>query len=714
MNAVPGLQSSSYLEIPPPLASVRRVVVLRALMLGDMLCATPALRALRAGMPSAHITLIGQPSVRALALRLPSVDAFEEFPGWPGLPERRLANPREVLAFLTRLRDQKFDLAVQLHGSGKIANPLIAAFGASMTAGFVLPGGWHRPGDAERYVPWPEQGTEVERLLRLTDHLQLARVPAPGGAGGTSDLEFPLRQRDRCDAGGLLAALGLVGPTPPLAVVHAGAQLASRRWPPERFAQVADALAERGLKVLLTGTEAEQPITAAVAKAMRHRPLDLTGCTSLWTLGALVEKAAVVVSNDTGISHIAAALRRPSVVVANGSDVSRWAPADARRHRVFWHDLPCRPCAHSVCPHGQACALAVEAGPVIRAALDALSAPLRIESVPAPAVPRLLSAPFSARGGSPRRLRILTWHVHGNYLYNLTQVPHDFYLVVDAARSPHRTGRSGSLPWGDNVHEAPVDRLAQMPFDVVLYQSRGAWEEDRLTLLSEAQRALPRIVLEHDPPQQHPTNTGHWCQDPGALLVHVTPYNALMWDNGVTPVRVIDHGVKLLADPPWTGEFARGLVVVNNLKRRGRRLGLDLWQALSPVVPMMLVGMGSTEAGGEGEVPQAALPQLMALHRFFFHPIRHTSLGLALIEAMMIGMPVVGLATTELVTVIQSGQNGFIDTRPERLLDAMRALLTDRGLAQAWGRAGQRTARERFGIGRFVADWQEALRQVTD
>ncbi|HET7864623.1 MAG TPA: glycosyltransferase family 4 protein [Burkholderiaceae bacterium] len=311
-----------------------------------------------------------------------------------------------------------------------------------------------------------------------------------------------------------------------------------------------------------------------------------------------------------------------------------------------------------------------------------------------------------------RRLRILTWHVHGNYLYNLTQIPHDFHLVTDAQRSPHHSGRSGSLPWGDNVFEASVERLPQMQFDLLLFQSRQAWEHDQHRLLTPAQRALPRIVLEHDPPQQHPTDTRHWCQDEGALLVHVTPYNALMWDNGRTPVRVIEHGVLPLARPPWTGHLARGLVVVNHLQRRGRRLGLDVWQDAAAQVPLRLVGMGSEALGGSGEVPQQELPALLAAHRFFFHPIRHTSLGLAVIEAMLAGLPVVGLATTELVTVIDSGRNGFIDTRPQQLVGVMRELLRQPGLAAEWGRAGQRTAVDRFGIERFVEDWQQAFEAV--
>ncbi|MDQ7744402.1 glycosyltransferase family 4 protein [Hydrogenophaga pseudoflava] len=321
------------------------------------------------------------------------------------------------------------------------------------------------------------------------------------------------------------------------------------------------------------------------------------------------------------------------------------------------------------------------------------------------------SSPASA--APRRRLRILTWHVHGNYLYNLTQVPHDFWLVVDSARSVHHTGRSGTLPWGDNVHEAPLDRLAEMEFDVVLYQARDNWEVDRRRWLSPAQRALPRIVLEHDPPQQHPTDTPHWCTDPAALLVHVTPFNALMWDNGPLAVRVVEHGVRPLAEPPWRGDVPEGLVVVNHIARRGRRLGLDIWQAASAQVPLCLVGMGSEQAGGRGEIAQHRLPALMAAHRFFFHPVRHTSLGLAAVEAMLAGLPVVGLATTELVTVIDSGRNGYIDTSLERLVDVMQRLVRDRGLAAEWGEAGRRTARERFSIDRFVRDWLAVFDEVT-
>jgi glycosyltransferase involved in cell wall biosynthesis len=294
-------------------------------------------------------------------------------------------------------------------------------------------------------------------------------------------------------------------------------------------------------------------------------------------------------------------------------------------------------------------------------------------------------------------------------------VPHDFYLVVDDEKTTHHSGRSGTLPWGDNVHEAHVDRIREMAFDVILYQSIDGWTEDRERLLSPAQQRLPRVYIEHDPPQQHPTDTRHWVDDPGALLVHVTHFNALMWDSGRTPTRVIEHGIQPLSDARYTGEIERALVVVNNLDLRGRRLGIDVFRQVEKEVPLTLVGMGAERiVPGAAEVRNHLLPDTMARHRVFFNPIRYTSLGLAIIEAMMVGMPIVGLGTTELVTVIRNGENGFVDTRVDALVDTTRRLLKDPAEARRLGEAARRTANERFHIDRFVADWMDALRQIAN
>jgi Glycosyl transferases group 1 len=317
-----------------------------------------------------------------------------------------------------------------------------------------------------------------------------------------------------------------------------------------------------------------------------------------------------------------------------------------------------------------------------------------------------------------RRRRILTWHEHGNYLLYLTQVPHDFHVVTQPGGGPGRTGLGGALPWGPNVHEVDARAVRDHEFDLVLYQSRPAWDGDRWSVLSDAQRRLPRAYIEHDPPQQHPTDTRHWVDDPGTLLVHVTPFNELMWDSGSTPTTVIEHGVMLLGDsgvePRERQALARGISVVNNLDRRGRRLGLDVYRRMAAQLPLDLVGLGADRIGGLGEVRNVELPAFMARYRFFFNPIRYTSLGLAIVEAMMAGLPIVGLATTELVTVIRNGDNGHVDTRLEPLAETMQRLLADPAEAHRLGDNARRSALARFGIERFVRDWQELIRRLCD
>jgi ADP-heptose:LPS heptosyltransferase len=341
-----------------PLSAVRSIVVFRALMLGDWLCATPALRALRAAAPRARIVLCGLPWTAALAERLPPVDAFLPFPGHPALPEKA-PGAGSFAEFLAQAHVRRFDLALQMHGSGDVVNGIVASIGARMTAGFAVPG---TEDGLDIACPWPAQGHEIDRCLALADAVG---APAQGRA-----IDFPLRDADRREALSLLASAGLCGD---YAIVHPGAQLPSRRWSPARFAAVADALAGQGLRVVVTGTRDEAGLARAVCAAMRGAAVDLCGrTTSVWTLGALVERAAIVVANDTGISHVAAALRTPSVIVASGSDVSRWAPLDGARHRVLWHPVACRPCAHADCPTAHECAAGVTADAVAAAALDLL------------------------------------------------------------------------------------------------------------------------------------------------------------------------------------------------------------------------------------------------------------------------------------------------------------------------------------------------------
>jgi len=312
-----------------------------------------------------------------------------------------------------------------------------------------------------------------------------------------------------------------------------------------------------------------------------------------------------------------------------------------------------------------------------------------------------------------RPLRILTWHVHGNYLYYLAHAPHEFYLPVKADRPEGYGGRLPGFDWPANVHDIPADAVQEAAFDCILYQSHKNYLEDQHEILSPAQRRLPRIFLEHNPPREHPTHTRHPVDDPDVLLVHVTHFNELMWDNGRTPTRVIEHGVIVPDHVRYSGELECGIVIVNSMKRRSRLTGADVFQQVRAEVPLDLAGMDSEALGGLGEVDHDRLHALAARYRFFFNPIRYTSLGLAVCEAMMVGLPIVGLATTEMVTAVQNGVTGYVSTNVPWLIERMHDLLTSPGQARQLGEAARCQALERFHIDRFSQDWDETFRTVT-
>ena len=312
-----------------------------------------------------------------------------------------------------------------------------------------------------------------------------------------------------------------------------------------------------------------------------------------------------------------------------------------------------------------------------------------------------------------RPLNVLTWHTHGSYLYYLTQAPHQFHVLSKPGRAAGYGGKCGPVASSPNVHDVPVERARDQQFDCIVFQDDAQFEKDQDQFLTPAQRALPRIYIEHDPPRAHPTDTGHPVDDPNVLLVHVSHFNAQMWDSGRTPWRVIEHGVLAPDNVHYRGDLDRGLVIINNLASRGRRLGADIFRAARAQVRLDLVGMGAQELGGIGEIDHASLPAFASRYRYLFNPIRYTSLGLAMIEAMMIGMPIVALATTEMVTVIENGESGHLDTNPANLITHMHELARNPALARQLGATARRRARERFGIERFSADWDAALRHVT-
>ena len=336
------------------------IAVFRARGLGDLLCAVPTLRALRRGWPHARVTLIGLPWARELATRFPVyVDEFVEFPGFPGLPERR-SEPQAVLDFLRGAQERRFDLALQLHDSGEVGNPLVALLGARRTAGYFREG--HYCPDQAGFLPWRDDEPDVGRGLRL--------LAALGVASNGLDLEAPVLPADLQELAAVADEREL--PRGSYVCVHPGAELESRRWYPERFAVVADELAARGLRVVVTGTGREAALARRVVERMRAPAVDLVGRTTLGGLTALVDGARLVVTNDTGVRHVAAARGTPCVAVACGSDVRRW-PASGREQRLLHAEVPCRPCVHDRCPVGHGCANSVESRDVVAAADELLA-----------------------------------------------------------------------------------------------------------------------------------------------------------------------------------------------------------------------------------------------------------------------------------------------------------------------------------------------------
>ena len=323
----------------------------------------------------------------------------------------------------------------------------------------------------------PHEGPEVHRLLAVTT--------AAGAPTVATVVRWWVDGIDREEAEALLGGRALAAV--PYVCVHPGASRNDNRWPAADFAAVGDRLAASGCRVVLTGSRAEAALTRQVAGAMTAPAVDLGGETTVRTLAAVFAGARLVVSNDTGAarpgSRRASAERRR--VPRRQGDPERRAPLDRERHRVV---VPASP---------------AERWPTVPAVVDAAS--------------RQLAARHRTRRGRDgardpgaamtRPLRLLTWHVHGNYLWYLSHIPHEIVLPVRSGRPHGYGGRAGSFPWPDSVREVPVEHLGKVAVDAVIYQAHEHWMVDRHEVLSAAQRAVPQIVIEHDPPRQSPTDT---------------------------------------------------------------------------------------------------------------------------------------------------------------------------------------------------------------
>jgi len=312
-----------------------------------------------------------------------------------------------------------------------------------------------------------------------------------------------------------------------------------------------------------------------------------------------------------------------------------------------------------------------------------------------------------------RRLNILTWHIHGSYLNTLARIDHNWYLPIKPGRPEGYGGRGPTFNLPDYVYEVPAELVRDLKLDLVIYQSPKNYLEDQFELLTDEQRSLPKIYLEHNTPKPNAVDTRHPVDDPNVLLVHVTHYNRLMWDNGQTPTAVIEHSVAIDPSIRYRGRRESGITVVNGMQKRPRIAGYDILLHTQQKIPLDCVGMETEAFGGLGDIPYRELHRLLADYRFLFSPIRYTSLPLAVIEAMTIGMPIVALATTELPTVVLNGETGYVSCDIDTLIEHMRFLLSDYEEASRMGRNARAVAQQRFGLDRFINDWNRAFALVT-
>jgi len=309
-------------------------------------------------------------------------------------------------------------------------------------------------------------------------------------------------------------------------------------------------------------------------------------------------------------------------------------------------------------------------------------------------------------------VNVLLWHVHGAWTTGFVHGAHRYLIPVDEGRTADGLGRARTYDWPPSAVEVTRAQVREEDVDVVVLQRPHELDHLASEWLGGRRPGadVPAVYLEHNAPQGRIAEMRHVAADrPDLTVVHVTHFNDLFWDCGRTPTRVIEHGV---VDPGrrYTGELARTVVVINDAVRRGRVTGTDLLARFRRVVPVDLFGMRSAPLGG-WDVSQAALHREMASRRVYVHPVRWTSLGLSLIEAMHLGMPVVALATTEVHEAVPP-EAGVVSNRMEVLEAALRRLTADLDEARARGAAARAAAVERFGLERFLTDWDSLLEEV--
>jgi hypothetical protein len=317
-------------------------------------------------------------------------------------------------------------------------------------------------------------------------------------------------------------------------------------------------------------------------------------------------------------------------------------------------------------------------------------------------------------------MRILAWHVHAAWMTSFVQGSHDYLVPVLPDRGADGRGRAQTYAWPDTVREITPAQLRTAEFDVVVLQRLSELELfQRWTGRGLGHRAVPAVYLEHNTPRGDVTQWRHPLSARSDIpVVHVTHFNRTMWDNGLAPTVVIDHGVPDYGYA-YTGELDSLAVVVNEPVRRWWVAGTDQVGRIAEQVPVSVYGMGTNELvaritsglAGVDDLPQAVLHQRMAAHFAYLHPYRWTSLGLSLIEAMTLGLPVLALAATAAPEAVPP-EAGVVSSDADKLAATALRWLADSDEARERGQAARAHALRHFGLARFLDDWDRLLKEV--
>jgi ADP-heptose:LPS heptosyltransferase len=690
---------------------VTRRLVARLDNVGDVLLAGPTVRAVAAS--GDEVVFLAGPGGAAAARLLPGVDSVITYAApWVGFDGHHLdvADHDRVVAEVAAADIDEALILTSFHQSALPLSLMLRLAGVRRTGAVSV----DFPGTLlDVRHPWTEHLHEVEQGLSLAAAMG-HRLPP--GDDGRLRITWPLRpgidHLTTAAAGlpdGVPARLPARLPDGGYVVVHPGASVPARGLPEHVARDVVAALCAHGHHVVVTAGRAEVAVAHRVASTAPADSVSvLAGTTDLVCLARVIAGADAIVCGNTGPAHLAAAVGTP-VVQAFAPVVAphRWTPWKVPSVVLGRLDIECAGCRSRTCDRpGQPC-------------LDPFT-PVRGARGRRPARrPTYGCIGGVGLGGGGRVVNVLIWHVHGSWTTNFVQGEHTYLVPVTPDRGPDGRGRAMTWDWPTNVVECTPQELADCPIDVVIVQRPEELDLCASWTRRHPGRDLPLVWLEHNAPQGRVNEMQHPARDrDDCTVVHVTHTNRLFWDTGSTRTTVIEHGV---IDPGhrWTGDEAAAGVVVNEPVRRGRVAGTDLLPLFGAVARVDVFGMGVEslvpEFGGpawlrvEEDLPQSALHDELARRRCYVHPFRWTSLGLSLIEAMLLGVPVVALATTDVVEAVPRSC-GTVSNDLDVLVAAVaRAVDEQQSDAAAAARAH---ALERYSLDRFLTEWNDLLEET--